>query len=326
MDLAKKIARLYPRKFREKTGALLNYAHININHDSFLGSVLLANIIISLALALALRLLFELNFIFIFFSSFILIMFIIVFWLIVQSDAAGKFVETILPDALQLMASNLRSGLTTETAFMMSSRPEFGLFKEEIDLIGKEIATGKEVIIALKDASKRIKSATVERAIDLIVSGLKSGGELAELLEQTAKDMRKQAIIDKKIRSNVGMYVIFVFIAVAFGTPILFALSSFLVENLKSSFTNINIPQAALQTASLPLNITAITISSKFLLIYIITFLVVNAILGSMIIGLIGKGREKEGIKNIPIILFLNLSIFFLIKFLLTSLGAGLTP
>ena len=324
--IIRKLARLYPRVLRNRIAELITYAHIKLDSDRFLGFILVANIIASLVISLFLNLLFGLPILFIFFGLLVLTSLIIYFWLVLQADAAAKFVETVLPDALQLMASNLRSGLTTDKAFMLSSRPEFGLFKEEIDYIGKEIATGKEIGLALRDICKKINSQVVERAIDLIVSGLRSGGGLAELLEQTARDLRKQEILDKKIRSNVHMYVIFVFIAVAFGTPILFGLSSFLVETLKTSFSGINLPEAVLQTSALPLNIIAITVSNEFLLTYIVTFLITSSFFGGLIIGAISKGREKEGLKSVPVLLALNMTIFFLVRFLLITSVGSLTP
>src|SRR3990167_3827800 len=190
--IIRKLARLYPRVLRNRIAELITYAHIKLDSDRFLGFILVANIIASLVISLFLNLLFGLPMLFIFLGLLILTSLIIYFWLVLQADAAAKFVETVLPDALQLMASNLRSGLTTDKAFMLSSRPEFGLFKEEIDYIGKEIATGKEISLALRDICKKINSQVVERAIDLIVSGLRSGGGLAELLEQTARDSRQE--------------------------------------------------------------------------------------------------------------------------------------
>ncbi|MEM2784948.1 MAG: hypothetical protein QXE93_02250, partial [Candidatus Pacearchaeota archaeon] len=42
-----------------------------------------------------------------------------------KADARAKEAEAALPDALQLMATNLRAGLTTEKALLVSAREEF---------------------------------------------------------------------------------------------------------------------------------------------------------------------------------------------------------
>ena len=61
-----------------------------------------------------------------------------------------KEIEKIFPDVISLMASNLRSGITIDRAFLLSARPEFKPLDAEILKSGKEIATGKDIIQALK--------------------------------------------------------------------------------------------------------------------------------------------------------------------------------
>src|SRR3972149_6044709 len=46
--------------------------------------------------------------------------------LIVVVDNRVKFVEEVLPAALQLMAANMRSGLAPDRALLMAARPEVG--------------------------------------------------------------------------------------------------------------------------------------------------------------------------------------------------------
>ena len=60
--------------------------------------------------------------------SFVLLIFIEVFLyysIVLKADSIARKLEKVLPDALQLMASNLRAGMTTERALLLSSRIEF---------------------------------------------------------------------------------------------------------------------------------------------------------------------------------------------------------
>ena len=66
------------------------------------------------------------------------------------------------------------------------------------------------------------------------------------------------------------MYVIFIFSAAAVITPFLFGLSSFLIDILKNSLSQIEIPAAA--STALPIKIAKINISAEFLTGFIITF------------------------------------------------------
>src|SRR3989344_865374 len=226
----KKIALLYPKS--RKLEKLINYSSLGLDARKFIGFILTFSILFGFLIGIYSKLLFNKNPLLSGFVTFILLNIIIYFWFLLSVDAKAKFVESILPDALQLMASNLRAGMTIDRALILSARPEFGPFKDEIERVGKEITLGKELDLAILDLAKRIRSEKLEKTMRLIGSGIRSGGELASLLEHTAEDLKSQELIEKKIRASVNLYVIFISIAIGFGAPMLFALSSFMVRVL----------------------------------------------------------------------------------------------
>ncbi len=226
-----------------------------------------------------------------------------------------KKIEQVFPDFLQLMASNLRAGMTIDRALLSSSRKEFTPLDFEITRLGKDIVTGKEMERAMIEMSERIKSERIRKTTLLINSGIKSGGNLAVLLQETAANMREHAFIEKRAASNVLMYVIFIFFAVAIGAPLLFGLSTVLVsilyqilETIPKTPTNVN----------LPFTLTAINISPAFITYFSAFFIVVTDVLGSFVLGLVNKNEEKEGVKYIPFLIPISLAVFFIVKF---SLG-----
>lgn len=301
---------------------MLLYANIRTDPDQFIGFVIAFSFLFSLALAFYIALLYSVNVFLLFSGSFAFLVFIIYVWLLLTADKKGKFIENILPDALQLMSSNLRAGLTVDRALLLSARPEFGPFQDEINLVGKEITLGKPIVNALKGITERVKSQKLERTIDLIISGIRSGGELASLLDQTASDLRKQQLVDKKIRSSVNMYVIFIFIAAGCASPILFGLSSYLVEVLTKNFASVTLPPST--SMSLPIKFSEVAISVDVVIKFALVSMITTAFMGSFILGLISKGKEKEGIKFIFPIILLALTLFFTARFLIKSLLGGL--
>ena len=52
--------------------------------------------------------------------------------------------------------------------------------------------------------------------------------------------------------------------------------------------------------------------------------MIATSIMGSLIIGLISRGKEKEGFKYIPILIVVTISLFFIVRFLIRNLLAGL--
>lgn len=245
------------------------------------------------------------------------------FYKILKESARIRKIESVFPDFLQLMSSNLRAGMTIDRAMLMSSREEFAPLDKEILNTGKDIATGRSIETALTDMSKRIGSEKVDKTILLIISGIRAGGNLAILLEQTSVNVRERQFVEKKAASNVLMYVIFIFIAVSVGAPVLFSLSGILVETL----TNLIGSMPAMETTaqmSLPFTLSSVNISTTFVQYFSLVFILFLDILASLVMGLVNKGEEKEGLKYLIPLLLLSFGIFFLVRILLSGFISGL--
>ena len=120
----------YPRKLRNNYKKLLDYANVKTEAGRFLGFILVFGIAVALMLAFWLGYLAHYNIWIVFGISFVSFQLLIYMWLLLSVDAKAKFVEKMLPDALQLMASNMRSGITSDKALLMAARPEFGPLSE----------------------------------------------------------------------------------------------------------------------------------------------------------------------------------------------------
>ncbi|MFO8016004.1 MAG: type II secretion system F family protein [Candidatus Woesearchaeota archaeon] len=310
--------KIFPLRIKKRIKKLLDYSNIDVEINRFLGFQLLFSGLFSLLLAVYLLLLAGYNFWIVLAVSFMAVQAFIYLWLGLSADKKGKFTESILPDVLQLMSSNLKAGVTIDKALFMAARPEFGPFKEELDRVGKEITIGKDLKKALLDLSARIRSEKLEKTIYIILSGLRSGGDLAPLLEKTAQDLRDQEIMDKKTRANISMYRIFIFIAIGLASPFLFGLSSVVVEVLTKMFSQVSMPN----TSGTPLSISNISMSVDFIKSFSMLFISMSCILGSLVLGQVGQGKAKEGAKYMLPLILLSFAVFFAVrKLLLTSLG-----
>lgn len=317
------LANIYPKNLREKYELLIKYSDLKANPLNLMGFFISFGFGIAIMLSLFLTKLISVPLILLILIIFFLIELLIYTLLLLKADKKGKFVEEILPDFLQLMSSNLKAGLTTDRALLAASRPEFGPFRDEINKVGKEITMGRDLPSALLEMTTSIKSEKLKRTILLIISGLKSGGELSSLLEQTAANLRQQRFVEEKTKANVMMYVIFIFIAVAIGSPVLFGLSSFLVEVLTTNMASVEMPTTEV-TANLPLSFTKADISVDFVIMFSIVSLVSFSILGSLILGLISKGKERDGVKFIPVLIAISLALFFITRVVINGMLGGL--
>ncbi|MFH0861862.1 MAG: type II secretion system F family protein [Candidatus Altiarchaeota archaeon] len=332
MSFLKLLARVLPQGMREKYSKMVGYSTLKTNPDTFIGFAITAGIVAGFLLTIAtngLKPPWPLSMPLVMFTvSFTAMQLLIYIWLTLNVSAKGRQVETALPDALQLMSSNIRAGLTTDKALLMSARPEFGALEEEIRRVGKETMAGRNLTDALSRMTLHIKSTDLSRTVELITNSIKSGGQLADLLDQTADDLRDQQIIQKEISASVLMYVLFIFIAIAIGAPMLFAMSSFLVDLLARNMAMISreMPKNFDGAAKMPIKMTGLSISTEFIKQYAVISISISCIMGAMIMGLILKGEEKEGFKYVIIMLPLALIIFFAASWGLEMTIGGMMP
>ncbi|RLG11308.1 hypothetical protein DRN69_07915 [Candidatus Pacearchaeota archaeon] len=245
----------------------------------------------------------------------------IYFWISLNASTRIKKMETLFPEFLQLMASNLRAGMTVEQAFLSSARPELAPLDEEILKTGREITTGKDVISSFRRMSERIASEKIDKIINLIVTGLRAGGNISTLLESTASNMREKEFLEKRVASNVLTYVIFIFIAIGIGAPILFGLSTILVEIIIK--LTAQLPEIKTANISMPFVLSSLTLNPKFVIYFSLVFLVVIDIISSLLIGLVNKGDEKYGLRYmLPLIAF-SIGVFFSVRIFLYRFLAG---
>ncbi len=239
-----------------------------------------------------------------------------------KRDAEVKKMEFVFPDFLEMMSSNLRAGMTIDRALLTSAREEFSPLDKEILKLGKDLVTGKEIEHALNDMANRINSERIKKTLMLIISGIRSGGNLATLLQETASNVRERAFVEKRAASSVLMYVIFICFAIAVGAPLLFSLSTVLVGTLSNILSTLPPIDAGAQ--QLPFTLTKIAITPEFVTYYAVLFILVTNLLGCLVLGMVGKGDEKAGIKYFVPLVVVSLLVFFGVKTILSSYFGGL--
>lgn len=315
--------RIAPGFYKRWISSYLKYADFSIAEEKYAGFSVIYGLVSGFAIA---TVLFILNFSIIFvvssfFAGFLLIQAFFCSVLILVSERRKKATEEVLPDALQLMAANIRSGLTPDRALMLSARPEFGPLEVEIRRAAKKTISGKSLEESLRGISERINSKILDRSMKLVIEGIRKGGELGSLLEQTADDIRHIRILLKEVSAYVLMYVIFIFFAAALAAPALFAVSTYLVQTM-TMLGGIFPGEVPTPRQVGSLRITRVQIPAEFLMNYSLVALTITSIFGGLIIGLVREGTEKAGIKFIPLLFLLSFGIYFAVKTFVASMFA----
>ncbi len=253
------------------------------------------------------------------------------FYLVISQYGEKKahLIERVLPDALQLFAVNLKSGYSINKSLELLTEEDFGVLNDELRIVVKEVALGKDLANSLIDMSSRIKSERFKRAVKLIAFSLKSGGKLADLCTSSAQELRDEDLAQEKMRSEVYVYVILIFVAIGICAPLLFALSSVVASMFGSIFgeveTGFSMELVGLRVG-MPTSAGALV--SYFLPFGLIT-LMIESVMGSLAIGLISKGKTSAGLKYIIPMIIISCIMFiitrnFLGKYFQGIVGASL--
>lgn len=237
-----------------------------------------------------------------------------------------NFVESVLPDYIQLTAANMRSGISLDKAMIASARPEFGYFTEDIILMDKQIYSGESMQGALIKLGARYRSRQLQHTVRMMAESIRYGGSMNDLLKQVAKDMRNQMIIQKEISGQLFLYTIFIAFAVLIGGPTLYALTAKMISVTDTVWAGIlrsnptGLPSAGV--AFLKPTPPQITIAQYT--DFSITAVVVITALGSIIISVISTGTMMRGLKYLPIYVIIGLLVFYAVSVFINGAFGGL--
>jgi pilus assembly protein TadC len=313
--------RLTPRRYQNKIQELIKFSGGKKSPSHFFYTTFIISLVTGLVMGIILR-----NYFFYMFPLVFIVTFVFFHgFLYLAVERRSRYVENILPDALQLVAANIKSGFIPSRALVLSARKEFGPLSEAIRNVGKEMMTGKSLQESMGEMTKTIKSDVLQTTVTLVTKGVRAGGQLVSLFEETAIDIRRKESIKKEVRANIMMYAIFIGFAGCVGAPVLYALSGFLVGTISRLGGMVTISDEVMSKMPLKMNFGT-SISPDFLFLFSIVAILITTVFGGMIIGLISSGKEKDGIKYIPILAITSLAVFFITGLLINMVFGGLIP
>ncbi len=314
-------AALVPKRLIDDINKQLLYNNIGMSPRKFTGFMLAFGLALALAASVFLDLYFWIPLPIAFAAVAIVFFFIVYTLLKMGSDARGKAVELVLPDALQLVASNMKSGLTTERALFVAGRPEFGPLQVELRNASKKISSGEKVETALAEISERINSRALCNTIWLISEGIKRGGQISDLLFQLSKDLKNEQAIQDEIKANISIYVMLILFASIFGSPLLFGVSATIVQVVakQAAAAPVNAAGTAAQTgvgfgqgfvsgerSAIP--------TVDFISLFSIVTIAFSSFFAAITIGVISTGKETDGLRHAIPIIAASLLVYFFVK------------
>jgi len=234
-----------------------------------------------------------------------------------QIEDRAKRVESVLPDFLLLVASNLKSGMTPFNATKNSCREEFGPLAEEMKVITTRSLGVESFRETLKMLSEKIDSRILKETVSFLSESIRSGGKLAKLIEASAEDISQTQELKKELISGTKMYVMFVLFVIVVATPLLMSISVQFLEMI----TSIQTGQPAIDgTTKLGFLSSQLSITPDFMQNISFILLLGNALLSSLFIGVLTERKAKLGIKYAPIIFIASAVLFIGFKTMVSGI------
>lgn len=235
-------------------------------------------------------------------------------------------IEDVLPDFLQLTASNIKAGMTIDRALWYAVRPRFGVLAKEIEIVAKETMRGEELKTALQKFADKYDSIVLKRSISLLIEGLDAGGEIGNLLNKIAINIQETKIMKKEMAANITTYVIFISFATVAAAPVLFALSGVLIQVISGLGSTLGGATGGVATAGLGgLSFSGSGIKLNDFRIFAVVSLIITSFFSAVIIATIKSGNAKLGFRYIPIFMVITVTLFFIASKVLGKLVGGIT-
>ncbi len=245
-------------------------------------------------------------------------------YVVMRVEDRREKLEVVLPDFLTLVSSNIKAGMTLDQAMWYAAKPEFGLLTDEVRAIVKGSFSGESLEDALDELSSRFDSKVFTRTMLLLKQASTTGGELTDVLERTADDVRDTIIMKKEIGASLVMYEIFVLFASVVGTPFLFAVAGKLIEVFER--IAVSMPTGAgaggLFGPLSSLSFQGPIITSSDFFYFTIPIIFVTSLISSFIISAIRTGSRTQGLKYFPFVLVIAYLIYWIVSSALSSFFA----
>ena len=347
MEFIELIGRNYPKKLTDKVSKMLNMAGSNTNPYEF---TVYASLITLLIFITSVSLVYlsqdlkdlvgdisfqlfsfapQIGFFItsVFFGVLISSVFVVLLssYYNMKADARKNALEEIFPDFFALVSSNVRSGMNLDQALWQAAKPEFGILATEVKRAVKLSFSGEPIDKSLDYLSSRFNSPMFRRAINIIKNSIYSGGEIAKVLEKISEEASELAIIRREIRSNLIIYMIFLFFAASIGIPFMLSVSHKMLIIMDKTFSLVGESSYG-NSSILPFTISKPPVSPKQFYYFSFLVILVSSITTSFLIGATYSGRKSDGIKYLPVILIIAFFVFFVSGFILDVFFSSIIP
>jgi archaeal flagellar protein FlaJ len=196
--------------------------------------------------------------------------------------------EVAFSQFLYKLSELMRGGIDPVKGIIALSRGELGAIKKEVQDCASSLVLGHSLEYSMNRLNEDIGSKLVSKYIKIIVQAAHTGGNVSDLIFRTSEDMRAVLSLEKEKESNLKQYSIVFYLAQGILVMLVYILSTSLLPLVQGTGTSF-IGGSGLSD---------INFNQGFF-----HMIILNALFGGLIIGMITEGDLKQGLKHTNLLL-----------------------
>jgi pilus assembly protein TadC len=226
-------------------------------------------------------------------------------------------IEEVLPYFLEDVSVNLRAGTSFDKALWNSVQPEFGVLEKEIEIVAKKVMAGQDTEESLREFSEKYDSPLLRESMDMIIIGLRSGGNISDIIDKIVKNVKDAYFLNKELIASVTSYVIFITVVAVIISPILFALSFNMMQIIQSLGEKLN---SGVSAGIVSLSFGENKVKPEDFILFSKLAVIIISGMSSVIIADLREGNIKAGLKYILLFIPISYGIYILMLNVITGL------
>ncbi|WP_297467399.1 type II secretion system F family protein [Thermococcus sp.] len=278
--------RIIPEKYLKRYELYIYSAGINFLATEYLVISFLLGVIVGLFVALLTNNLYGLV---AFLGGFVGMAFVYPYWRISKRI---EDMEKNLPDAFFYLASSLRAGISFSEALEELTTAKFGSLTEEFKKTVAEIKKGRSTVDALRAfALRNRKSQVIYRSMMIIIEALERGAPMSDVLVFVGNDVREILRIKQERKASTGMQAMFFIVTSGIVGPMILGIVTKVMASMSGPGTGVNLPVGTMTNI-------------------LFVFVVVQALVSGLGIGVIREGSYNAGLKYAALLVAMGSVIF----------------
>jgi len=227
-----------------------------------------------------------------------------------------RTIERYWPDSLKLIADTMKAGSSFDFALREVSTADFGPLSFEINEAIRRLEMGDTMSVALSYLALRIESKIVRRTLTLIQESLRTGAQLADVLDEIANDTKQLFRVKKERQTKTMLQTIFIVAASSVVAPFIFGMTRVITGFLTDIATQSGI--AASETLAVSLN------AQKTIFLVLDIYIAIEVFAAASMISVMREGDLSYVVLFFPVLITLAYIIYFISQVALNMMLSGM--